>query len=210
MSDDLQFESAEYDAPPQMPTSCAACQNSLGPSFWVEDRRFVLCDACKTEREQDQGGGASSLAKGFVLGLLAAIGAGAGWGVITAVTGFNIGLIAIAVGFAVAVGIQTGAGRGGWMYQAMAVALTYFAICFNEVVIYAWYAYTREGMGLFDLFFTYFVVGLPVVLVTLIPSTLQAGGVISLLIYGFAVYQAFQMTAGVPTVYEGPFATAGE
>lgn len=208
MSDELQFEEAEYDAPPQMPTACAACQSDLGASFWVENRRYALCGSCKAEREADQGGGMASLARGFALGLVAAVGAGALWGVITAVTGFNIGLIAIAVGFAVAVGIQAGAGRGGWMYQVMAVALTYFAICFNEVVIYAWYAYTEQGMGLAEVLLS-IVIGVPMVLVMLIPSTISGGGFISLLIYGFAIYQAFQMTAGSPPVYEGPFATAG-
>jgi hypothetical protein len=209
MSDDLQFDEAEYDAPPEMPTTCAACSQSLGEAFWVEDRRFALCDGCKSTREAAASGfSAMAMAKGLVFGLVGAVVGGFGWGVITAITGFNIGLIAIVAGAIVAFGITLGAGRGGILFQMMAAVLTYFAICFNDAVIYAYFAFTEEGMGVLGSLVV-LVLATPYLLVMLIPDTIANGGFISILIYGFAIWQAIQMTAGEAPVYEGPFATNG-
>jgi hypothetical protein len=207
MSDDLQFEEAEFDAPPQLPTDCAACSAPLGNAFWVEDRRYALCQGCKTEREAAaQGFDPVGLAKAAVFGGAAALAGGLGWGIITAVTGYNIGLIAIAAGWLVAMGVLLGAGRGGLIHQLLAVGLTYVAICFNEVVIFAWLGVTEEGLSLLEAV-GYSLVALPISLVMLVPATIEAGGFISLLIFGFALFQAFQMTAGRAPVHEGPFPT---
>ncbi|HEX2223383.1 MAG TPA: hypothetical protein VHN15_04160, partial [Thermoanaerobaculia bacterium] len=45
-------------------------------------------------------------------------------------TGYEVGLISILVGFLVGAGVKKGSGGyGGWKYQTLAVALTYVAIC---------------------------------------------------------------------------------
>ena len=48
---------------------------------------------------------------------------------ITAVSGYELGLIAIVVGYAVGAAVRWGSnGRGGWRYQTLAMLLTYLAI----------------------------------------------------------------------------------
>jgi hypothetical protein len=130
--DDLQFDKAEYsgatsEAPP---TVCAPCQNVLaGEYFHVNEQPF--CATCKTEVEQVLGG--SPGPAGFVKAALGGVGGGiAGallYYLVLALTGYEIGIIAIAVGFLVGKGVRWGTGnRGGRLYQAMAVGLTYVAI----------------------------------------------------------------------------------
>ena len=56
------------------------------------------------------------------------LGAGIYYAVL-AITNYEIGLIAIVVGFLVGRAVQWGShGRGGWLYQGLAMALTYVAI----------------------------------------------------------------------------------
>ncbi|MCA9570262.1 MAG: hypothetical protein KC656_20605 [Myxococcales bacterium] len=206
MSDaDLQFDQAEFDAPPQLPTSCGACGGTLRDVFWVEDRRYALCDSCKAERESAGGFSVAGLAKAFAFGTVAAIVCGGLWGIVGGITGFNIGLIAILAGAGVAFGVMLGAGRGGIVYQLLAAVLTYFAIVFNEAVSAGWMTYFDDGGSAFEALFM-IVVGTPIMLVALIPLTISSGGFISLLIYGFAIFQAIQMTGGRKPVFEGPFA----
>ena len=52
-----------------------------------------------------------------------------GWGLVTQLTGYEIGLIAVAVGWLVGGAVRLGSkGLGGKPFQALAVALTYLAI----------------------------------------------------------------------------------
>lgn len=208
MSDDLQFDNAEYEAAPELPTTCGACAQPLGGAFWVEDRRMVVCTPCKEEREA-AGNTFSpvSLLLGALGGLIGAFIGGVGWGLVTAITNYNIGLIAIVAGAIVAIGIRMGAGRGGLVYQLLAAVLTYTAICINELTIGVWQLMDEGYTALETILALVFVS--PQIFVMLVPSTLEAGGFISILIYGFAVWQAIQMTDGGPPVFEGPIATHG-
>ncbi|MGH9308137.1 MAG: hypothetical protein ACRD1U_02100, partial [Vicinamibacterales bacterium] len=48
---------------------------------------------------------------------------------VLALTGYEFGLIAIVVGYAVGLAVRWGSrGRGGWAYQGLAMALTYLSI----------------------------------------------------------------------------------
>ena len=72
--------------------------------------------------------------------MAAALGAGIYYAVL-ALTGYEFGLLAILVGFMVGVAVNWGSyARGGWMYQALAVVLTYGAIVSTYVpfVFEAW------------------------------------------------------------------------
>jgi len=71
----------------------------------------------------------SALMKGFLYGLGAAIAGAILMAVVTLVTGFQIALVAIAVGYMVGTAFKKGtSGLGGRRCQILAVALTYFAI----------------------------------------------------------------------------------
>lgn len=127
---ELQFRRAQptdsTDAP--SPKSCAACKQLIdGPYFQVQ--QHVICPACAAKIE------AGKLAKKPIPWVrLVIYGAGAALAgsilyAIPLAMGFQIGIVALAVGWMVGKAIRTGGyGIGGRPQQILAVALTYFAI----------------------------------------------------------------------------------
>jgi hypothetical protein len=124
-----QFDKAEYtDAPPA--TACARCKGPL-MSAYFELSGEVLCPDCaeKAREAYSSGSRIGRFVKAGGAGLVAAILGALLYYAISALTGYEFGLIAIVVGFAVGAAVRWGAsGHGGWPYQALAIALTYFAI----------------------------------------------------------------------------------
>ncbi|MCM2257285.1 MAG: hypothetical protein NDJ94_16705 [Vicinamibacteria bacterium] len=120
------------DAPFAGKVQCGFCgREAQGVYFQVGDT--VSCTRCKNEREAGpQGSRIGRFSKALAFGLFAgAIGAALWYGV-RRLTGYEIGLIAIVVGFLVGAAVRFGSGgRGGWRYQVLAVGLTYFSICLN-------------------------------------------------------------------------------
>jgi hypothetical protein len=109
--------------------NCGRCQAAIADAYY-EVNGHVVCAGCKAALEQSAAGsGASRILRATAFGLGGAIvGAGVYYAIL-AVTGYEIGLVAIAVGWLVGRGVQKGSdGRGGWAYQALAVGLTYLAI----------------------------------------------------------------------------------
>jgi len=102
------------------------------PNLVLRARRpRVLPGACKGrfETELSRGSGAGRFARAAAFGLgAAAVGAGIYYAILV-LTGYEVGLVAILVGWFVGQAVHRGAGgRGGWAYQSLAVGLTYFAI----------------------------------------------------------------------------------
>lgn len=130
MSNDLQFERAEYEQAAAGPMACAECRRTLTHSYFQVSGRIV-CEACAYTLQAAQGGG-SAIGRAF-----RAIAAGMGaaalgsllYYAIGALTGYEFGLVAIVVGFAVGAAVRWGSrARGGWAYQTLAMGLTYLAI----------------------------------------------------------------------------------
>jgi hypothetical protein len=68
------------------------------------------------------------------LGLLAGLAGAALWYAVRKISGYELGIIAIAVGLMVGLAVRKGSkGRGGWFYQALAIALTYSSVCAQYV-----------------------------------------------------------------------------
>ncbi len=129
--EDLQFDRAEStDAEEQKETNCDSCGNSIEDQYY-EAGGMALCTACKDQLDDDltAGSGAGRFLRATAYGLPAA---GLGTGVyyaIAAVTGYEFGLVAIIIGLMVGAAVRAGAHRrGGWVYQGLAVTLTYFSI----------------------------------------------------------------------------------
>jgi hypothetical protein len=125
----LQFERADYAQPPAE-MICGQCKRAITTSYYLAGDQ-TLCGLCRNDLER-------ALTSGSRLGRFAkAIGAGSVaaflgfllyYG-IAALTGYEFGLIAIVVGFAVGSAVRWGSnGRGGWAYQGLAILLTYLAI----------------------------------------------------------------------------------
>lgn len=215
--------------------SCGQCQTPIGDAYY-EVNGHVVCPACKAALEQSPAGsGASRLARATAFGLGGAVlGAGVYYAIL-AVTGYEIGLVAIAVGWLVGRGVQKGSdGRGGWAYQSLAVGLTYLAIVSTYVpfILKAVTADETQPIAAASAPATgadsgsatpalnaasssegasstgELAVGFVALLVLAVASPFLAGfeNVIGILIIGFALYQAWQMNRRVPMTFTGPYA----
>jgi hypothetical protein len=128
----LQFDTAEPGGAGATATSlaCSACSTDITTSYY-EVNGAIVCTSCRgTLRAQFAGGSsAGRFGKAVGFGLIAAaVGSGLYYAVLT-LTGYEIGLVAIVVGFLVGRAVNRGSqGRGGRAYQVLAVGLTYFAI----------------------------------------------------------------------------------
>ncbi len=126
---DLQFERAQFDGAAPKP-ECHVCKTPLHRSYFEVNGATVCERCCYALREA---GPTGSRAGRVLRAIGAGIGAGLGgailyWAILAA-TGYEFGLIAIVVGFAVGKAVHWGSrGRGGWAYQALAIGLTYLAI----------------------------------------------------------------------------------
>jgi hypothetical protein len=124
--DRLRFDQS---APGPGTPACARCQASIAEAYY-EVNGHVVCSGCKTAlKRAPAGSGASRMLRATAFGLGGAVlGAGVYYAILAA-TGYEIGLVAILVGWLVGRAVQKGSnGAGGWAYQTLAVGLTYLAI----------------------------------------------------------------------------------
>lgn len=129
--DGLQFDKAEFSGPSDgAPAVCTACQDALsGEWFRVNDQ--PCCAKCTADVQQALGGrpGPGGFLKAVAGGVAGGIVGALLYYLVLAISGYEIGIIAIAVGFLVGKGVRWGTGgRGGPLYQALAIAVTYVAI----------------------------------------------------------------------------------
>jgi hypothetical protein len=132
-SSPLQFDRAELPSsgsPEAQEVACAFCRAPLY-SYYFDLNGQMACEACryKVEEEFKTRPGLSGFLRAAAAGFGAAVvGAGIYYAVL-AITGYNVGLISILVGFLVGGAVRWGVrGKGGWVYQSLAIFLTYMAI----------------------------------------------------------------------------------
>lgn len=127
---DLQFDRADFEGATPANAPCSSCGQTIS-GFYYAVNGSVLCERCKTDLElaANQGSSPGRFLRAAVYGLGAgAVGSGI-WYAVRAATGYEVGLIAVAVGFMVGAAVRKGSnGRGGWRYQALAMFLTYASI----------------------------------------------------------------------------------
>ncbi len=129
---DLQFDKAEPKAGSSAASalSCGYCARPIGAEYFSVSGR-TTCAQCRatvaTLMEPRRGTGP------FMLALLFGLGAGIAGAIIyyavIAITNFEIGIVAILIGYMVGYAVRKGAGgRGGRRFQVLAVTLTYIAV----------------------------------------------------------------------------------
>jgi hypothetical protein len=122
----LQFDTAEFAQPASM--ACSSCQQPITTAYY-ELNGATLCGACRLIAAGEKRTPLLRVLRAALAGAGAAFAGGLLYFVVAYFLEMEIGLISIAVGFAVGVAVRWGSdGRGGAVYQAMAVALTYLAI----------------------------------------------------------------------------------
>jgi hypothetical protein len=109
---------------------CASCERAI-PAEYFDVGGQTVCRLCADQIAQQaqtpQGWGA--VARAALYGAGAMIAGAILYYAVVAITEFEIGIVAIAIGYMVGYAVRAGAGsRGGRRFQVMAVLLTYWAV----------------------------------------------------------------------------------
>lgn len=201
----LQFDTAEPTAA-ATDRSCTACRRPIEGEYHMANMQ-VVCTPCRSALEAGPRGTRSGrLGRALLFGAGAALAGSIVYFAVLAATGYEIGLIAILVGWMVGRAVQAGShGRGGWLYQAMAVGFTYLAICtsFIPQIVQAWReSGTAEDLPGALLYIASFVFSLGVPFLSITTAPLGA------LIMGFGLFQAWRETQRPELIVTGPYAVA--
>jgi hypothetical protein len=127
---DLQFDEAELATPAPSGPTCQMCKQQILDDYFEANGK-IFCGACRQRIEAAFRGGSplGRVAKATVLGTIAATVGAFLYYIVSRLTGYNIGLIAVVVGFMVGGAVRKGTGnRGGLFYQLLAVFLCYTGI----------------------------------------------------------------------------------
>jgi len=127
---ELQFDQAEFAAPAAGLPICTACKQTI-PDQYFQINGEILCERCSAAVKAHLTGGSSirRFVKACIYGFGAAVAGFAIYFGVLKLTGWEVGLISILVGYMVGTAVRKGAeGRGGVLYQLTAVFLTYLAI----------------------------------------------------------------------------------
>lgn len=147
--DDLQFDHAEFTTPTSAVVTCGVCKSPISDEYYsIEGVGTPLCANCRRGIEAARGGGSgvARFLSAAVLGLIAAATGAVAMYLVLVLTNIFLSLLTIAVGFYVGKYVQKGSGfRGGWVYQFLAVALTYSSVAWSHVPIF--YKSLLEGVA---------------------------------------------------------------
>jgi hypothetical protein len=125
----LQFDTADFGSD-AAPLTCAGCKQPIAGEYY-EVNGQTFCPTCKSEVERMFGGtpGPSGLMRAMAFGLGGGVLGALLYFLVVKFSGYQLGLIAIAVGWLVGQGVRMGTGgRGGALYQTIAIVITYLAI----------------------------------------------------------------------------------
>jgi hypothetical protein len=159
--------------PRDLPCSLCSAMVAAGTGAFASGRR--VCDSCAEQiegelREQSQLG--ARLLPAAVLGLAGAAVGALVWAVITIATNFEVGYVAVLVGFLAGYGVKRGAGRARVpLLRAVAVACAVIGLVLAKYIIVAHLAITAaRGDGL-DV--SYFDLRIPRIFWNVMPSMLS-------------------------------------
>lgn len=210
MTDELQFDQADYGTETEQQedvsriVACGLCEKPI-PDSYYKVNQAIVCEDCHGHilAARNQPGGAAGRAfRALGFGLVAGtLGFAIYYGVLK-LTGYQVGLISVVVGYLVGLAVRAGSNhRGGWFYQLMAIAITYFSIAATYVpfVMESIQAENIEGAQGPLLVIVAFVFALA--------SPILGGfeNILGILIIGFGLYQAWQLNKRPPFETEGPF-----
>ncbi len=130
----LQFDTAVPQTLGTLTTTagvtCTVCQRGISTEYFDVNGQSV-CASCRTQLAQmtETPRSWGVFAKAGLFGLAAAIAGAILYYAVIAITNFEIGIVAIAIGYMVGWTVRKGAGgRGGRRFQVLALVLTYWAV----------------------------------------------------------------------------------
>jgi hypothetical protein len=137
----LQFEKAEFaeDGP-----QCDVCKAAVPQEYYKlysgrenVSASMTICEGCAGKvREEQAGPSHTAFVRGILYGAGMALACCIGYAAVIMISGLEIGLVAILVGYLVGQAVRKGSqGRGGRRCQIAAVVLTYFSITFAYIPV---------------------------------------------------------------------------
>lgn len=126
----LQFDNAEYAGDQSGRLGCAVCRQDIDLTYYEVNGKTV-CQSCRTLLESQASSKFSlvGFARAAIFGTGAAIAGAMLYYGVAQISGYEIGLVSIAVGAMVGVAVRAGSrNRGGLVYQILAIFLGYSAI----------------------------------------------------------------------------------
>ena len=126
----IQFERAELLTPDASPRTCAGCHAAIRDSYYTSGGRLI-CIHCadRVRATEPPEPGTRGLLRAALFGAGAALLGTIVYFAVLALSGYEIGIIAVGVGWLVGKAVRKGGyGCGGWKLQALAVGLTYCSI----------------------------------------------------------------------------------
>ena len=207
---------------------CSACQQTVADEYFDINGQSV-CAGCRDTivRLGECPLGWRPLVRASLFGLGAALAGAALYYAVVAITNFEIGLVAIAIGYMVGYAVRKGAGGGGRRFQIIALLLTYWAVGL------AYLPLAMQGVGEGKATQTQsasapdqragtgsesndvnlvagiaVLLALSVALPVLVVFGSLPGGLITAAIVGFGMQQAWRMTAAPQLAVSGPFRIA--
>lgn len=126
---------------------CAQCQKEvLGKEAYAykdhEDKEIFLCESCRNEAEKALKAETENpnMVMALVLGSIAGVVAGIIWYFFSIITGYQIGYIAIGVGFVIGWAVMLGSGKKrGSKLQIMSAGITLVTLYISEYFMTLYY-----------------------------------------------------------------------
>lgn len=212
--------------------TCASCGGAVVDEYFDVNGQSV-CRACRDviARHGETPRGLAVLAKALGLGVAAAIVGAVVYYAVIAITDFEIGIVAVATGYIVGFAVRHGAGgRGGRRFQVMAVALTYWSVglAYVPLVIQAGTRSQEEQLGQAQTqpaatpesapvntaennppasFGLALVLAMAFSLILPVLTVVSdfPGGLLSVIIIGVGLHQAWRMTGAADVLIQGPY-----
>jgi len=215
--------------------ACRLCSRLIADSYY-DVNGAPACRSCHATVLTELRGpvGVGRFFRAALFGFGAAVAGSLLWYAVTAATGYQIGLVAIVVGFLVGAAVRRGGrGRGGWKLQGLAMVLTYFSICasYMPLVVHAMSKGAEEkaqqapkatatagsddgdvqlpkstgGKALVMILGLFVLFGLACAA----PFLAGAQNFIGILLIGFAIYEAWKINKARPLVVTGPYRVGG-
>jgi hypothetical protein len=204
----MQFDRAEPIAPDASPRTCAGCHAVIRDSYYTAGGRLICINcADRILATKPPEPGTNGLLRAALYGAGAALLGTIVYFTVLALSGYEIGFIAVGVGWLVGKAVRKGGyGCGGWKLQALAVGLTYCSIVGSNVplamktIVATQSQSVTPGVGL--------VPGLAMLFVVSLAAPFLAGyrNILGLFIIGLGLYEAWRLNRRPQLVLSGPHA----
>lgn len=196
MSDGIDFEGGLPSA-----RTCVGCGRAIQGEYWEANGK-VACTSCKDriDARVPSGNAASRFLMASALGTGAMILGALVWWAVARFAHLEAALIAIGIGWLVGMGVRFGAQhRGGWVYQLMAVALTYLSIvlAYSFLILGELDVAQRDDLGVLAWPISF---GMGFVA----PFMGGAGSILTILIIGFGLWSAWKLNRRELVHWSGP------